>query len=597
MTHRTALPYASRSAIVLIALLQGLALYLVQELGDSWPFQDIGSRYRWYAWVLSVPTALALTLVDLRDRRLWLHAALASAVVLALASWIGWNLQGETGLDSEPLRMPFSLAIAIATFISLPWWQHRLQHGHWRASYDALFERAWQNGLTLALAAAFTLLTWLLLWLWGALFELLQISFFRKLFGEAAFIALATGTLAGFGVLIGRTQARAIQVTRHVLFAMCRGLLPLLSFITVIFTLSLPFTGLGALWGTRSAAFLLLTLVLLLVSFANAVYQHDSDAPPYPAWLRRLVEGSLLALPVLAGLALYATALRIGQYGWTVERFWAVLIAVVVMGYALGYAGAALRRGGRWLQGLEPVNRVMCWVVLAAALLASSPVLDPVRIALASQRARLLAHPGAVTVDDAMLLRFELGRRGVQALRELREAPALAADVRALSVVDQVLARRQRWGGEPNVDAGIRDPQVLRSRLALASGSPSPPPDWWQALLARQLDAGACLEGDVPCVVIHRDLDGDGRPDVLLCALPPKGSVACRLHAQGRQGWWSVGTYRLNPGAGRDDAQRLQAAVRAGRLVTQVPRWPGLSVDGGAPASMDGIEDEPENTP
>ena len=597
MTHRAPLPRSTRSAIVFIALLQGLALYLVQELGDSWPFHDIGSRYRWYAWVLTVPTALALTLVDLRDRRMWLHAALASAVVLGLASWIGWNLHGETDLDSDPLRLPFSLAMAIATFISLPWWQHRLQHGHWRASYDALFERAWQNGLTLALAAAFTLLTWLLLWLWGALFELLKISLFRDLFREAAFIALATGTLAGFGVLIGRTQSRAIQITRQVLFAMCRGLLPLLAFITVIFALSLPFTGLAALWGTRSAASLLLTLVLLLVTFVNAVYQHDSDAPPYPAWLRRLVEGSLLALPVLAGLALYATALRVGQYGWTVERFWAVLIAVLALGYALGYAWAALRRGGRWLQGLEPVNRVMCWAVLATALLASSPVLDPVRITLASQRARLLAHPGAVTVADAMLLRFDLGRRGVQALREVRRDPAFAADARAASVVDQVLARRERWGVEPAIDAGIRDPQVLRRRLALASGSTSPPESWWQALLARKLDAGDCLEGERPCVVVHRDFDGDGVQDVLLCVLPPHAVVACRLHAQGRQAWWDVGTYHLVSDAGREGRERLQAAVRAGAVVPQMPRWPGLSVAGQPPVSLDEAHDEPEDTP
>lgn len=596
MTHSSPLPRATRRAIVLIALMQGLALYLAQEMAGSWPLQDVGSRYRWFAWVLTVPTALALTLVDLRDRRMWLHAVLASVVVLGLASWIGWNLQGEPGLRSEPLRMPFSLAMATATFISLPWWQHRLQHGHWRASYDALFERAWQNGLTLALAAAFTLLTWLLLWLWAALFGLLKITFFQQLFGQNAFIALTTGMLAGFGVLIGRTQERAIQITRQVLFALCRGLLPLLSFITVIFTLSLPWAGLEALWSTRSAAFLLLTLSLLLVSFVNAVYQHDSEAPPYPVLLRRLVEGSLVALPVLAGLALYATTLRVGQYGWTPERFWAVLIAVVVGGYALGYAWAALRRGGRWLQGLEPVNRVMCWVVLATALLASSPVLDPVRITLDSQRARLRAHPEALTVADAMLLRFDVGHRGVQVLRALRHDPAFAADARAVSVVEQVLAREAPWGGE-TLDAGIRDAAALRARFALAAGSTAPPDSWWTAVLARELEAGSCLDGEQPCVVSHLDLDGDGQPEVLLCALPPQMGAYCQLHAQGRNGWWSVGGYSFGAGTVRGGSERLHAAVREGRLVPQAPRWPGLSADGQPPVPIDDPSDEPEKTP
>ena len=588
----------TRSAIVLIALLQGLMLYVAQQMADNWPLQDIGWRYRWYAWVLTVPTAVALTVVDLRDRRLWLHALAASLVVIALASWIGWNLQGATGLRSESLRLPFSLAMAVATFISLPWWQHRLQQGHWRASYDALFERAWQNGLTLALAVLFTGLTWLLLWLWAALFGLLKIDFFTELFRQDAFIALATGALAGFGVLIGRTQQRAIQITRQVLFAICRGLLPLLSFITVIFTLSLPFTGLQSLWETRSAASLLLVLILLMVGFANAVYQHDSDQAPYPAWLRRLVEASLVALPVLAALALYAMALRIGQYGWTPDRFWAVLVAVLAAGYALGYALAPLRRGGRWLQRLEPVNRLMCWVVLAAALLASSPLLDPMRITLASQHARLLANPASITAADALMLRFDVGRRGVDTLRTLLGEPRIKADPRAASVVTQALARTTAWGsGEPPIDDGIRDPATLRTRLPLAEGSASPPDSWWQALLARKLEAGSCLDDNNACVVQLRDLDGDGREEVLLCSLPSQSGAYCQLHALGQHGWWTAGSFAFPRGESRSDSARIQTAIRAGKLTLRRPRWPALSLDGQVPVSIDNLSEEPLETP
>ncbi len=280
MQSSTPLTLPARSAIVLLALLQGLMLYAAQELSDAWPFRDIGWRYCWYAWVLAIPSAVALSLVELGQRRLWLQAVLGSTVVLALAAWIGWNLNGETALESGALQLPLTLGMAVAVFVVLPWWQFQLQHGHWRASYPELFERAWQNGLTLALAALFTGLTWLLLWLWSALFQLLDVTVFRDLFRQDAFIALATGSLAGFGVLIGRTQHRAIQITRQVLFAICRGLLPLLSFIAVLFVLSLPLTGLEPLWKTRSAAGLLLVLSLLLVTFTNAVYQQGKTAPP-----------------------------------------------------------------------------------------------------------------------------------------------------------------------------------------------------------------------------------------------------------------------------------------------------------------------------
>lgn len=597
MSTSTTLPPSTRSAIVLIALLQGLLLYLAQQLDGSWPLHDVGSRYRWYAWVLTVPSAIALTVVDLRDRRLWLHALLASVVVLGLASWIGWNLDGEAGLRSEPLRLPFSLAMAIATFISLPWWQHRLQHVHWRASYDALFERAWQNGLTLALALLFTGLTWMLLWLWASLFGLLKITFFTELFREDAFIALATGTLAGFGILIGRTQQRAIQITRQVLFAVCRGLLPLLSFITVIFTLSLPFTGLQPLWETRSAASLLLVLALLLVTFTNAVYQHDNDQPPYPRWLRRLVEASLLALPVLSALALYAVWLRIGQYGWTLERFWALLIAVLVTGYTLGYARAPFSRG-RWLQPLEATNRLMCWVVLGAALLASSPLLDPVRITVASQQARLLANPDGITTADAMLLRFDLGRRGVAALRGMQRDARFSADARAASVAAQALARTAYWGGgESAIDDGIRDLAVLRKRLALADGSATPPDSWWDAMVARKVETGSCLDADSRCVATTRDFDGDGQPDVLLCGLMQGSGAYCQLHALGVRGWWTVGSYGFPRGDSAAETARIHDAVRAGRLTLKAPRWPEISLDDGTPSSIGNLSKEPRETP
>lgn len=595
MNHHPPLPLASRSAIVLIALLQGLMLYAAQEAADSWPFNDIAGRYRWYTWVLTIPTAVALTLVELRDRRLWLHAALGSVAVVALASWIAWNLGGDaTGLRDDDLLWPFSLSMAVAVFVTLPWWQFRLQHGHWRASYDALFERAWQNGLTLALAVAFTGLTWLLLWLWAALFQLVEVRFFSELFREDAFIALATGSLFGFGVLIGRTQHRAMQVTRQVLFAVCRGLLPLLSFIAVLFVLSLPFTGLEALWRTRSAATLLITVSLLLVAMVNAVYQHDDDTPPYPGWLCRLVDASLLTLPVYAALALYAMALRISQYGWTLERFWGALVVALVCGYALGYALSVLRSRGRWLQPIETVNRWMCWTVLAAAVLANSPLLDGVRISIASQVARLNAGTGAPTIDndDAMALRFDLGRRGVDALRALQRDPRFKDDARAASVIAEALARENRWDGKHlagELDDGIRDLAALQRQIALADGRPAPDADWWQALLARRLQASDCLDPGQQCVALRRDLDGDGVDDMLLCELSDSIGPTCHLHARDGDGWVDAASVGLYGRDGKEAVARTNAALRAGAVELSRPRWPRIALPGGEPRNVDEI--------
>lgn len=593
MQSSSPLTLPARSAIVLLALLQGLMLYAAQELSDAWPFRDIGWRYCWYAWVLAVPSAVALSLVELGQRRLWLQAVLGSAVVLALAAWIGWNLNGETALESGTLQFPLTLGMAVAVFVALPWWQFQLQHGHWRASYPELFEHAWQNGLTLALAALFTGLTWLLLWLWAALFQLLDVNVFRDLFRQDAFIALATGSLAGFGVLIGRTQHRAIQITRQVLFAICRGLLPLLSFIAVLFVLSLPLTGLEPLWKTRSAASLLVVVSLLLVTFTNAVYQQGEDSLPYPLVLRRLVEASLLTLPVYAVLALYALGLRVAQYGWTLDRFWAVLVALATAGYAVGYALAVLRRQRRWLQMLEPVNRWMCWVVLALALLGNSPLLDPVRLTLSSQLARLRADPPAITSSDVNVLRFDLGRRGVQALRELQRDPAITADANAPQVIAAALARTSRWDDGHRLDKGPQDVAALQRALKLARGSSSPPDDWWKALATRSINGESCAQSERDCLIVHRDLDGDGTGEVLLCELNTHRGPDCVLYARGKDSQWRRAGALFGTVSGQ--AETINHALRDGKLTLVPPRWPMLSI-GGHPAVAIDPESESESS-
>ncbi|MEG0186287.1 MAG: DUF4153 domain-containing protein [Stenotrophomonas sp.] len=588
MQQDVPLPWSTRSMIVLIALLQGLALYAAQELAPHWPFQDLACRYGWNAWVLTVPSAIALTLVDLRNRRLWLHALLASVLVIALAAWVGWNLVGFENTWVASLRDPLSTCLAIATFVLLPWWQFRLQHGHWRADYAALFERAWQNGLVLLVAAVFTGLAWLLLWLWAALFSVVKVDFFHHLFRERAFIALATGTLAGFGVLIGRTQHRAIQVIRQVLFALCRGLLPLLSFIAVLFALSLPLTGLATAGGYRSQAQEMLTLAVLLVCMVNAVYQRAGIDRPYPALLRRVVEASLLVLPIYAGVALYSLALRIGQHGWTIERFWGVGVAVLTAGYAAGYAVAVVRRGERWLQGIEPVNRMMCWAVLALAVLGNTPLLDPARIAANSLAARIRADPSALTVNDSRQLQQYNGRPGVDALRSLQKDPAIQADRRAAAIIAQQLngKRGASYTLEDYVEAGVYDLPTLKQRITLAKGSASPPDSWWTAVLER-LDASDCVKEDNGCIALQRDLDGDGQQDVLLCTQGGSWGPRCALHAWEDAQWRKVAEVNFR----EDDGKAAAQALRAGQLRLSPSRWPDLSL-GDRPANFTHSHDQ-----
>ena len=581
MHSETGLPHQSRMFIVLAAVLQGGLLYLAQKGQERgwWPFDALGGRVCWYTLVLTVPTMMALSVSSLRDARFWQHAGALAVLFLALAAWAGWNASGAPGMDAGAVLAPFGVTVAIAAFVLLPWLQCRLAHGRWHAPYPELFEHAWQNALTLALALLFTGICWMVLQLWAGLFALVDVHFFRDLFREDAFVHLATGAMFGLGVLIGRTRQRAIRVARQIVFAIFKGLLPLLAFIALLFMASLPFTGLQPLWETRSAAALLASVAALLVLFLNAVYQDGSEPPPYPAWLRRMVLAALAVLPVYALLALVALGLRITQYGWTADRVWATLASVLVTAYAFGYAWSALR-GGDWLRPLPRVNKLMSWTVVAVALLANTPLIDPHRIAVASQLARLDDGRTTAAEMDIAYLRFESGRRGYRAAQSLRGHPAFTASAADMETLEEVLARTTRWNFGPPPEGVALDAEALRAHVEIASGSQDPGDDWWQAL-----GRDDC-RGDSPCIVVTPDLDGDGEREALLCQVDWPGGGDCVLHVRGDDGAWTRAARTTLWGTGHESRRELLADLRAGRVAAVPRRWPDLRIGDGTPRRL-----------
>ncbi|MCE7902702.1 MAG: DUF4153 domain-containing protein [Gammaproteobacteria bacterium PRO9] len=578
-----------RGFIVLVALSQGLLLYLAStgQEHDWWPFNQLGGLVCWYTLVLAVPTSMTLSVWRLDDRHFWEHAVALLILYSLLSWWAAWSATGAPGLDSTAVLAPFGITVALALFILLPFLQCRLQHSGWRhsgwrAPYAELFENAWQNGLTLLLMALFVGICWAVLTLWAQLFSLVKIDFFMDLFGERPFVYLATGAMAGLGILIGRAQRRPVQVARQLLLAIFKGLLPLLSFIAVLFLISLPFTGLAPLWATRSAAAILMSLLIALVVFVNAVYQDGEGARPYPPWLRRLVEAALFLSPVYAALSLYALALRIGEYGWTDARFWAVLLAVTLAAHVCTYAYAVVRQRTTWLNPLKTINPVLALVVVVLILLANSPILDPHRITVASQMAGLREHRVANNDFDLDYLRFESGRRGYLAVAFLQNDPAVRNDAAFTARVGRVLARQQRWGlmsPEQRDRLNVKTAAGARALIQVAPGSEAPDDAWLQSLLARRREAQSCLHQGSDCILLTPDLDGDGQTERLLCDLDDtRDAVECRLWTlDPNDVWVQAGSVFLSSRSGDDPVQK---ALRSGSLEVRKQRWPDLEAGG-----------------
>lgn len=575
----------SRGFIVLVALIQGLLLYLARR-GTGFGFE---LEVAWYTMVLSVPTAMLLSVQRLDDARYWSNIALLAAVCLPLSLWAGWSATGAAQLQPGPVLGPFGVSLAVGLFVALPYLQCRLAHGRWCAPYRELFEHGWQNALTLLLTAAFVGICWAVLGLCAVLFKLIGIAFFSDLFSTRGFAHLATGIMIGLGVLVGRTQQRPVQIARQILFAIFKGLLPLVALIALLFVASLPFTGLDALWATRSATLILMCLIATMVLFVNAVYQDGEGAAPYPQWLRALVHAALLTLPVYAALGLYALSLRIGQYGWTGERLWAALACATLGLYALGYAVAALQRGGVWLGGLRRVNVAVSLVLLALVVAANSWLLDPHRLGVGSQLAQLRGGKTEPAKFDLGYLRFDSGRRGYLALQGLKSDPRFAATApQARANLDRALAATRPWEYRAELDDAPKanTADEARRQILTAAGVGAIDPAWLDAVLKRSLKTPDCLEPDESCVLATPDLDRDGRGEYLLCNVRGWGG-RCYAYAQDAGVWRRIGESYVS-----QSADELKRSLLDNRVQVVPRRWGDFRL--GADGNLMRLEPDPE---
>jgi len=562
-----------------LGALQGLALWVLVE---TWPEEAPRLRALFVGAVfLVVGSALVVHMARTGRHRLRLAAtaALAGSVLGAIACWVAWQLPaGDVPYRGDDARVSsWILASGIALYALGPFLQVYQETGRLRAPYSALYRHAWSNFFVAALGVFFALALWLLLFLWMRLFGLLGIDLFEEIFTEPLFLFPVLGAALAYGLATGRESESVIATLRGLTQSLFRALLPILAAVTAVFLAALPFTGPGPLFATRSAAAVLIAWTAAHVLLLNAVYQDGSERPPYTAPLRRLCEAGTLLLPVIAGIAVYAVLLRVRQYGLTPDRVFAGVVAVVLGLYATCYAAAVLLRGEPWLPRLRPVNVALACVVIALALLLHTPLLDPIAWSVRHQVARLRGGAVGPAEFDFGALRFELGHRGFAALAALEADPPAPADVTRERIE---LARRaesyREWrdqgGAGIDVAGGIERP----------TGAP------WPAGLAAKLRGAAVRDWrirecgkDTTCVLVDRDLDGDGRDEALLGVGSPQLFEVDVFARTAEGGWEHAATLRpAAPARGALETGRWLDALRDGRLDPAPPTVPDLVLGG-----------------
>jgi len=553
--------------ILVIAVVQGWLLYGLHYSLEhkTWPSTETSWLLALYAIALFVPIALEIFAARLRQRLTWVLAVAIAVFAGGLGAYSGWVVDAP-----NPDRFSFSLlfalygALFVAWFIALPFAQAWARRDTWRVSYQDLFEFSWQNALLLAEAALFTGVFWLLLFLWGALFKVVNVRFFSELFSKPAFIYPVSSIVFGYAIYLIESHEKIVVTLRRHLLGVFSWLLPLVALIAVLFLLALPFTGLQPLWKTGYASTLMLWLQFVFIHFINSAYEDGQGEPRYPEWLKLVVRIAVFALPIYAALCAYSIGLRVEQHGWSVARVWAAIATFVAALYGIGYSAAALRRSP-WMRRVAPINVGMAAVVAGVLLLATSPILDPKRLSAASQAERLRAGSIAAEKFDYDYLRFELGRYGKNVLTELSKD----SNKEIAGLASASLARATRYGP-------LRvPPNMLASRIEFYPAGAAPDPALIEYLVgavnAAQWEHPSCLSqrSQPVCLMVALDLNGDGQPEVLTFNGHPQ-AVYSKVGGQ----WKKVG---ILVGSGAN-AQRIGALIRQSNIKAEPMAWRDVSV-------------------
>jgi hypothetical protein len=452
------------------------------------------------------------------------------------------------------------------------------------ASFPAYFDTTWKAGVQLAMSLGFTGAFWLLLQLGAALFKVIGLDFLEMLLREDWFWIPVTTLVFSVAVHLTDVRDGLIRGVRTVALMLLSWLLLVMTVLAAGFLAALPFTGLDGLWGTGAGTSLVLVAAAALIILINTAYQDGRPDNLPPVVLRVAVRVASVLITPLVILAVWGLSLRVGQYGLTPDRIIAGACALVGAAYAVGYGWAALspfwRKGG-WMRPLERTNIWTVILTVAVILLLFSPALDPARLSVIDQVARL--ERGAVTPDrfDYRFLRFESGKAGQAALERLTRSSntGIATRAKAATTADRFERIHSSTTGPRPSPADIR----IR---AYPSGATLPASFIRQyPRLVEMLDH--CNE-ERPCAARLMDLDGDDVPEVLVA-----GQAGLSVFKQENDGrWFEWALY--SPPSCRGRSPGLAESLAAGGFETAPPRFPDLLVGG---VRLRHQEGEPECPP
>lgn len=554
-----------------IGLLQGLGLWWLHRSSEhinflTWPATEPMVFGPLLLVVAFLPIILLAGVGRMRLRTLIVWAVVA-AIVLVLLGLHDVARQSVQDPDYPPFLSPPLILFAIAAlFIG-----HHLvapadQERRWIASFPAYFDTTWKAGVQLALSIGFTGVFWILLFLGAALFRIIGLDFLEDLIRKDWFWVPVTTFVFAVAVHLTDVRDGLIRGVRTVVLMLLSWLLLVMTVLVAGFLVALPFTGLQGLWDTGSATSLVLAAAAALIILINTAYQDGRLDNLPPMVLRIAVRVAAVLIAPLIVIAFWGLSLRIGQHGLTPDRIIAAACAMVGAAYAVGYGFAALSplwRKGDWMRPLERTNVATALLSVLLILALFSPLLDPDRLSVADQVARL--ERGAVAADrfDYGFLRWQSGKAGEAALEGLTRSTDTAVATRA----------KTAQKAENRYDDVVTTDEARAPVIEMwPAGTTLPPRFMVTANEDGQLRH--CQYANF-CIATRRDLDGDGQPEILLA-----GHEEMEIYVGSESGdWRRVGFFELCRNRPRSDPRDF---IKSGALNPVSPRWPDLDLGEGA---------------
>lgn len=563
---------------ILVATVQAAALYFLTEAAiapRSWPATQPALFVPMFLVFSYVPLLLLLGLGQVRTRALAIWAAIALAVLVGLGCHdaLRGRVAAFHGQETLWPSMPLLLALTGSLFVAHVLVIDSIHERRWLTSYPRHFDTAWKFGVQCALAVAFVGVFWGVLHLGAGLFRLVDIGYFQRLIEKRWFVFPATALAAAVAIHLTDVQPALIRGARSMALTLFSWLLPLLAAILLGFLASLPFTSLAPLWRTHFATALLLVAASLLVFFINSCYQ-DGEAERARSGIQRIAAmiGAVELAPLVA-LGAWALALRVGQYGWTVERILAAAVIVALACYAIGYAGAVVRSPA-WMKRIEITNLVTAYVVPALVIALFSPIADPARLMVADQVSRL--HSGAVSPDkfDFRSLKFDGARWGAAALEQLahtKAGPQAATITRLAAQAQASTSRYDGRGSQPLVSA-----DEMSQRVAVYPAGRTLPLQFFDDafVLEHDMQQPYCTSGGGQSCIARFVSLHEGQPEAVIFI--DSTSIGYTLFEQDAAGHWR----RTGQLRGALACPNLREQIKNGEFRLQPHPWPDLEIGG-----------------